>query len=244
MTIDAYCTIGIDREYDLTGEALVKQMDSAGVERAVIAPVDRAMAVYNRDGNQLMCRTWTAYRDRLIPSCSVNPWYNSAALKEFARATSEGARMLVLHPFLQGFLANDELVFPVLEAAAREAIPVYIHTGVPAVSTPWQVADLAERFPSLDFIMGHCGATDFWNDVVLAAARFPNLFIESSLARPFGLVAHARKLDPGRAVMGSWTPVNDLRFEWEQMRKCVPPGLWEAMSGQNLRRLLEKRAAL
>lgn len=39
MTIDGYCTLGVDREYDLTESALLYGMDRAGVDRAVIAPV-------------------------------------------------------------------------------------------------------------------------------------------------------------------------------------------------------------
>ncbi len=36
--------------------------------------------------------------------------------------------------------------------------PVYFHTGLPGNSTPWQIVDLAERFPEIDFLMGHCGS--------------------------------------------------------------------------------------
>ncbi len=56
MTIDGYCTLGGDREYDLTEGALLEAMDRAGVERAVIATVDRFLAVDNRMGNDLLLR--------------------------------------------------------------------------------------------------------------------------------------------------------------------------------------------
>ena len=56
MTIDGYCTLGVDREYDLTEGALLEAMDRAGVERAVIATVDRFLAVDNRTGNDLLLR--------------------------------------------------------------------------------------------------------------------------------------------------------------------------------------------
>jgi uncharacterized protein len=244
VTIDGYATIGLDREYDLTAGGLLESMDRAGVDRAVIAPVDRSMAVHNREGNDFVLGAAAEHPERFIASCSVNPWYGSEALAEFRRSVSEGARLLVLHPFLQGFVANDELVFPLLDAAADERVPVYFHTGPPGSATPWQLASLAVRFPALDFIMGHCGATDFWNDVVQAASSCPNLYIEASLARPFNFVVHASKLDPARALMGSAAPLNDLEFEWEQMKKFAPPDLWAAIAGGNLRRLLEKRSAL
>jgi len=236
--------VGIDREYDLTEAALVTAMDAAGVERAVIAPPDRYLAVRNREGNEAMSRAAGAYPGRLIPACSANPWYGEAAIYELERALAGGARLFVFHPFLQGFSANDELLFPALDLAASEQVPVYVHTGPPGNASPWQIVDLAESFPTVDFIMGHCGATDFWNDVVCAASAASNIYIESSLARPFNFSTHVNRLGKDRGLMGSWAPLNDLVFEWEQMRKVLPPEEWAETYGPNLARLLARRAPL
>src|SRR5262249_22964211 len=162
--------------------------------RAVIAPVDRCLAVHNREGNDYLLRTAAAHGSRLIPACSVNPWYGDAATAELRRAVSEGARLLVLHPFVQGYLANDELVWPLLEVAGEERVPVYIHTGTPGNSSPWQIVDLAERYPTVDLIMGHCGATDFWNDVIESGKAARNVYLEASFARPFAFSNYMKTL--------------------------------------------------
>jgi len=244
MNIDGYCTLGVDREYTLTESALLQAMDRAEVDRAVIASVDRFLAVDNREGNDVLLNTASSHADRLIPSCSVNPWYGHAAIQELKRALGEGARILVLHPFVQGYLANDELVWPVLDVVAQEDIPVYIHTGPPGNSTPWQVVDLAERYPSVDFIIGHCGATDFWNDVVEAAKAADNVVLESSLARPFLFAGYLKEVGKRKGIMGSFAPLNELTFEWGQMREVLPPEEWGDVYGNNLVRLLEKRGVL
>ena len=140
--------------------------------------------------------------------------------------------------------ANDELVWPVLDVAAQERIPVYVHTGPPGNSTPWQVVDLAERYPSVDFIMRHCGATDFWNDVVEAGKAAENVYLESSLARPFLFAGYLKKVGASKGIMGSSAPLNELTFEWEQMRGALLPEQWGDVYGNNLARLLEKRGAL
>ncbi len=241
-TMDAYCSLGVDREYDLTEKSLLEAMDRAQVARAVIAPVDRYLAVDNRAGNDAMLKA--SRERRLIPACSANPWYGRRAVEEFRRAAGQGARMLVLHPLVQGFTADDELVFPLVEAAAAVKIPVYLHTGPPGNATPWQVAALAERFPQADLILGHCGATDFWNDVVLAAGKLPNLYLESSMARPFLFAGYVQAVGGGRGMLGSWAPLNDLEFEWSQMRKFLPGEFWADVAGGTLRRLLEKRGPL
>lgn len=243
MNVDGYVTLGVDREYDLTEADLLRAMDSAQVDSAVIAPVDRCLAVHNREGNDLMLRAAAAHPTRFIPSCSVNPWYGRSAVQEIERSRSEGARILVLHPFVQGFQANDELVWPLLDSIAQQPMPVYVHTGTPGNATPWQIVDLAERYPSVDFIMGHCGATDFWNDVIPAARCVRNVHLESSLARPFLFVAYVEELGADRGIMGSCAPLDDLAFEWEQMRRVLPAEQWPGVYGGNLCRLLEKGSA-
>ena len=244
MIIDGYCTLGVDREYDLTEKTLLEAMDQAEVERALIAAVDRFLAVDNGAGNDFLLRAAASHLDRFIPSCTVSPWLGEGGLAELRRALGEGARLLVLNPAIQGFLANDELVWPFLEVAAEEKIPVYFHTGNPGSATPWQVVDLAERYPSVDLIIGHCGATDFWNDMVEAARAAPTIHLEASLARPFLFDTYMQQVGYHKGIMGSSAPLNELVFEWVQMRGTLPSEAVAEVCGLNLLRLLEKRGAL
>ena len=80
MIIDGYCTLGVDREYDLREQDLLAAMDAAGVERAVIAAVDRYLAVDNQAGNDMLLRAAAAHRDRFIASCTVSPWGGDGAV--------------------------------------------------------------------------------------------------------------------------------------------------------------------
>jgi len=244
VTIDAYCAVGIDREYNLTESALLSAMDKAGVERAVIAPPDRFLTALYREGNESIRKIAATHRTRFIPACSVNPWFGKQAIEELRRALGEGGRVAVLHPFVQGFLANDELTFPFVEEAGRAKVPVYVHTGPPGNSTPWKVVDLSERFPDVDFIMGHCGATDFWNDVIPALKSSRNVYGESSLARPFNFASYVEAVGSKRGVHGSFAPINDFGFEWEQMQKFLPPAFHADVFGNNLQALLLKRGPL
>ena len=244
MTVDGYCALGVDREFDLTEDGLLDAMDRAEVDRAVIVPVDRCLAVRNREGNLEIQEAASRHPERFIPACSANPWFGEEAVDEFRRAIASGARMLVLHPLVQGYQANDELVWPLLEAAGIERVPVYVHTGPPGNASPWQVIDLAERFLETDLIIGHCGATDFWNDMVEAAKASDHVSIESSLARPFQFSRYVDEVGREKGIVGSYAPINDLVFEWSQVRKVLPRSLWDDVGGGNLLRLLEKRGAL
>ena len=107
MTIDGYVTLGSERDTIYAAGALVRDLDTAGVDMAVVAPSDRELVIYNRAGNERIRSESARFRGRLIPACSVNPWYGKDAVMEAFRAFDGGARMLVLHPSLQGFLMND-----------------------------------------------------------------------------------------------------------------------------------------
>ena len=250
MTIDACCTVGVDREYALTPEALVREMDFAGVDRAVVSSPDRCLAVSNREGNDSLFEAAHRFPDRLFPSCAANPWYGRGAVEELRRALGLGARMLVVAPSLQGFALSDELLDPLVAEAAVARVPVYVHTGNPQGATPFELALRARRHPELDWIMGHSGATDFWNDVQHAARLAPNVYLESSFARPFIFRSHCSGVGFDRGIMGSGAPVSSLRFEWAEMRAVLEdlraaraPGV-DGVFGGNLLGLLGKRGPL
>lgn len=238
MYIDCYVTLGNERETVYSAASLVEDLDRAGVDMAVIAPSDREIAVNNKDGNIRIAREASRYPGRLIPACTVNPWYGGDGVAELARAVDNGAKMLVFHPTLQGFLINDDLADPLLAFAAESGIPVYVHTGPHLYGSPWQVVDCALRFPEAYFIMGHAGATDFWNDIPSAGCIAPNVYIEGSFARPFIFRNHVKYIGASRGLMGSSAPRNDLVYEWKCYRAEMPGPEYDPVFGDNLARIL------
>jgi predicted TIM-barrel fold metal-dependent hydrolase len=243
MKIDCYCTIGIDREYDLTPDQLLTDMDFLQIDKAVIAPVDRCMSVYNKRGNDYILEQADKRPDRFIPGISVNPWYGEEGVEEFCRCIKAQTKILILHPLVQGYQANSNIVDGILSLAEKSSIPVYVHTGAPGNSTPWQIIDLAERFPGLDFIMGHCGATDFSNDVLVSVEQVSNVYLESSLARPFGFINYAKKVGDSRCIFGSYAPLNDMKYEWQKTEEIMSLKDWPGVYGNTLAGLLAKRGA-
>ncbi len=243
MTIDCYVTLGKDRETRYRAEELVRDLDRAGVDKAVVAPDDRGQAVYNRRGNNFVQSEASQFSDRLIPACSVNPWFDLSGLEELERCRNSGARMLVLNPTVQGFLINDDLADPLIAKAGEFRMPVYVHTGPHLYGGPWQVIDCAMRFPDVTFIMGHAGATDFWNDVPYAGTFAPNVYVEGSFARPFGFKNHILKIGPEKGIMGSSAPRNDLVFEWREYRAELDGPEFASVFGDTLASLLGEGGA-
>ena len=123
MIIDGYTTPGTQRETVLSATDLLQQMDNVGVERAVIAPEDREIAVDHESGNNRMITMARNSANRLIAACSVSPWHADAP-KKLVAAADRGAKMLVLAPMLQGFIPADDLVRPLLEQVGEGGMSV------------------------------------------------------------------------------------------------------------------------
>ncbi len=234
--IDGYTTLGAG----LTPDALLKPMDGAGVEHAVIAPEERELAVFNAEGNDRILAEAARAAGRFIPACCATPWRGDDAVAIIERAAADGARLLVFAPAVQGFMMTDDIVSPLLARAGELRLPVYVHTGPHSMGAPSQTVLAAQRCPDTRFILGHCGSTDHALDMIPIAARQlgSNLFLETSLVRPWALPSYLELAGADRVIFGSAAPRNDLAFELEQAQSLLPLQEHPGFYGKNLRRIL------
>ncbi|NUR91248.1 MAG: amidohydrolase family protein, partial [Nonomuraea sp.] len=207
------------RDAALTVAGLLSTMDELGIDRAVIAPDERCVAVDNRAGND--ATTGAAAADpRLVPYAVANPWYGGRALDELARARDLGARALAVDSVLQGFDLLDGLIDPLLDFAEESGWYAYVRTGTPPNALPLPLATLARRHPGLPFVMGRSGATDFWIDAAPALRHAPNLYADTAYA-PWDTVlsefARDPAIGPGRVVFTTDAPYTVPRAELKRV---------------------------
>lgn len=238
--VDGHCHLDAAGEEPAVSE-LLSEMDALGVDRAVICPTEMYIAVYNREGNDYIIEAVRGHPQRFIGLATVNPWYGYKAIEELERSIKSGLKGLKLHPFLQGFHLTHEVARPIVEACAALGIPVYVHTGTPISSMPFQLAELARGFPEVPFIMGHMGHSDFWRDTIPAASRSDNIYLETSLVA-VGLIRDAfEKLGAGRLIFGSDVPHSNLACELEKMSAIEMSGEEQRkVFGENLLSLLDR----
>jgi predicted TIM-barrel fold metal-dependent hydrolase len=210
------------REYRMEPRQLLGEMDRHGVDRAVVSAAGEFAAYAVTEGNSEINQLVLAHPDRFIGFCTVNPWMRGRATDEINRTADLFARGVVLHPLLQGFEANDPLVFPVIEAAIRRKLVVYVTAGAPILAMPYKVADLAERYPEGRFVLGHAG-WDFHFDVLYCLQACPNLWAESSKNELCNLEAIVRTTGVERLLFGSDYPFSSYSSELEKIR--LLPGL-------------------
>jgi len=239
MKIDACCTIRFEGNLeDATGH-LVRQMDSAEVDMAVIHPADRIYAWENEDGNQKLLDLSDKYKGRFIPAVTVNPW-RSDAWQVLSKFIEQGGRIVSFSPAVQGLSICDNKFVRLCENILEnyKNVPVYFHSGHYSYGAPTQLLILAKYFPDLNFILGHSGATDYASDVVPVCTSVTNIYMESSFARPPGFVAKLEQAGFDRGIMGSGYPDNDLPFEWLETCRLLPEEHLGSVCGETLLKLI------
>jgi predicted TIM-barrel fold metal-dependent hydrolase len=244
MILDFHCHYSPNffryREYRMDPDELVREMDGHGIGRAVLSTAGEYAAYATGEGNAAIAAMMRRFPDRFIGFASINPWSRASGVEALHRAHGEhGFPGLVLHPILQGFEANDPLVFPLVEAALSLGMLVYVTGGAPYLAMPYKIADLAGRYPEGRFVMGHAG-WDFHFDVPYCLEACPNLWAETSRNGLANLEALARKFGASRLLFGSDQPFSSYAGEIEKIR--LLPGLSdadrEAIFCGNARRLL------
>lgn len=213
--IDAHVRLGDGRDAALSADKLLATMDRLGIDRALVSPVERCLAVDHREGNAFVAAAARDSGGRLLPYAVATPWRGSRALDELARAAEAGAVALALDPAIQGFDLLDGQVDPLIETAAARGWPVYVRTGTPSFALPLQLAELAVRHPQCAFIMGKSGATDFWIDARPALERASNLYADTAYAPWDAVLAElaAPPIGAGRLVFSTDMPLSDPVLE-------------------------------
>jgi len=209
-------------------------MAEHGVHHAVVAPSDEHVAVLNREGNDRIADLVKAHPAELSGLAVANPWYGKQALETLEAALESGLSGLYVNPARQGFHLTDHIIDPLIQACERHEVPVYCHTGTPICSMPFQLAELARRFPAVRFVMGHAAWSDFWYDVIPAAEQAENILVETSCTIGEMVRAFIESLGADRVIYGSGyprsSPVNELA---KIMRLDLPEDAMRKVMGDN-----------
>jgi hypothetical protein len=220
--VDCHCHVGVGVRKQQTAEQLLRAMDEHGVDLAVICPVDEHIAVSNAAGNQEMIQAVRAHPDRFVGLAVANPWYGEKAKEGLTRALGEGLKGLKINATLQGHWVNDLRLDPLLELVRERGGHVYVHSGTPDYSMPFEICDLAARHPGVNFIMGHSGWTDiFWRQAFSSAIRpgLPNVYYDPSHVCFISEIGDAiQRVGAQRFVFGSDSPAGSLKQELWKIR--------------------------
>ncbi len=192
MRIDAHSHVWLenDRLNRPRLDGLIDACDRLAIDEAWIScPITRGMGDPEqvRRCNDAVLEAVRLYPTRLRGYCFVVPGYYREALAEIDRCLGEGMIGIKLY---HQYLINDPAVFPVIEKAIAEDIPVLSHAGhsagererrqQPKISDGVHFADLALRYPEAKLIMGHIGGGGDYEWSLQAIAESPSIFADTS----------------------------------------------------------------
>ncbi len=204
-------------------ETLIALMDEAGIDQAVVMTYTELPGI-NPAALDYLAAQVARYPDRLISFVRLHPWYADEARELLDRAIRiHRMKGLKLHPVGNLSHSGSEATLRLIRQAAQYHAPVLFHCGDEPLTTPLQIAQAAANVPEANIILGHMGGYFHVEEAIEAAARFPNLFLETS-AMPYPAMIR-RAIDvvgPERVLFATDGPGCWPRLE---LRKVALAGL-------------------
>ncbi|MCS7385301.1 MAG: amidohydrolase family protein [archaeon GB-1867-005] len=196
----------------LDADSMIKLMDEYNIEKSIVFSLP----------NELTLKAVQKYPERLAGLVWVNPHRGDEAIKLIDKAVIEwNFKGIKLHPLLDSYLPDQEIVDPIMERARKHGIPVLFHCGHPPWSLPWHFSPLADRFPDVTIILGHMGHGHivYINGAIEIAKKHENIMLETSGMPMHSKIKEAAEvLGPERILYGSDMPFGHPAFELEKVR--------------------------
>lgn len=197
-------------------KALMEQMDRYDIEKTFLTASSFRT-------NDAVADAFQKYPDRIVPFVWINPALDDVEKKLTRYIVGENFKGIKMQPLFDAFVADDEIVDPVLDFAEEHDVPVFIHCGHPPFSLPWSIALLAERHPGVKVTMIHMGHGHgvYIDASIKMAKRHSNLYLEMS-GMPMGSkIAEAyRTVGADRVMFGIDSPFHHPSVEIQKVLTC------------------------
>ncbi len=237
-----------------TVEDLLKAMNSAGIDRSVIAGFGWTNPKVAREVNDYIIHAVTQYPEQLTGFCSINPAWGAAALAEVERCAAAGLRGIgELHPDTQDFdLTDPTQLAPLMGLARSLGLPVLLHASEPVghqypgkgKTTPDRVYQFIRNFPGNPIICAHWGGgLAFYGLMPELRGELENVFFDTAaspfLYRPEVFSVAAQTIGADRILFGTDFPLIQQRRLLAQVENSgLEANSQAAILGGNAARLL------
>ena len=224
--------------------ALVEVADEVGIDILCCSPV----TTYHYDmqlGNAMAIEAARRFPDRIvgfvnIPSADHGPEILDAIEKNVVRYGLKGLGEIKTPASIHNWAlpATSSNWIRVFKKAAELKIPILAH------QRPTDTEVIAEKVPEAIVIMAHMGNGDEegnWRRAILAAQRYPNIYLETaSSTTDLGFIeAAVEAVGPERIVFGSDLPLLDPHVQLAKITGArISSQAKRLILGENMSRLL------
>jgi len=229
--------------HDGTIGGLLKSMDRAGVEKAVVASI----ATKPEQVPKITRWSINIQSDRIIPFPSLHPLYENYA-DELRKIEDGGLKGIKLHPMYQEFSIDDPLLFPLYEAITDHGFIVLFHAGRDIAfpgnhqADPDRILNVHRTFPELKIVASHLGGWQMWEEVTASLLGKP-IYLETSFAVREAEGSLFRRIlqkhHPDYFLFGTDSPWLDQKEELDAWKTLdIPDNFKEKIFFSNAERLL------
>ena len=205
VIVNAHAHVGDTRVFDVDSDEqeLIEAMDANGIDVSLVMPsagCRDAAAVHDQ-----IYRLSQQHPGRIIGLVQANPHQEPEAYEaEATRCVRElGFVGLKIHPLGYGVNPLGKSADNVFRVGQKLGVPVMVHTGS---GIPWALPSLcilpAQKYPELPIILAHAGMGVFMLDAYVTARVCPNIYLETSWAKPGELKWLIQQLGPERIMLG------------------------------------------
>lgn len=228
-------------------QRLLTAMDGCGIARAAVSAggvldLDRLATHLMEDGyvvddadNEAVLEAARDSDGRLVPIFFANPHRDPDYYR--ARATQFGG--VELSPAVHGVALTDERCTGLVEVAAEFGHSVYVVCiGKPGCGAT-DLRALAEHFPEVTFVLGHCGFIGIDLYSINQVAQRNNIVAETSGCYTVVAQAAVNRLGAKRVVFGTEYPLQHPDVELTKMQALhLDPAHWRQITWHNSQSLL------
>lgn len=233
---------------------LVEEMDSAGVDLAIVCGFPWKSIDLCRKHNDYMMEAVSEYPDRLVGLATVNPVAGNAADRELERCFDGGLKGVgEISADAQGFRLDDEsttgrVVTAVMDAGlflllhANEDVGHYYPGKTP--TTPVKIYSFLESFPDVPTVLAHWGGGLCFYELMPEVARLTSHVYYDTAASPFLYrptiySAVAQITGPDRILFATDYPLLGMERHIEELKNAgLGEQILEKILGANARSLL------
>ena len=229
MIIDSHTHLGDFPLFNvsLNSDEMIRIMKECEVNRCLVSSLP----------NVLTSKAVKKYPKELLGMVWINPHEGERAAAQIDEAiTKWGFKGIKMHPLIDAYLPDSDIVYPIMDQARKHEVPVLFHCGHPPWSLPWHFANLADVYPDVTIILGHMGHGHivYINAAIRIAKKHENIILETSAMPMHSKIKEAVvEVDEQRVIYGSDMPFGHPAFE---IRKVQVAGL----TRKQLRLVLEQ----
>ncbi|WP_343041401.1 amidohydrolase family protein [Streptomyces typhae] len=229
-----------------SAEDLAAGLAAYGIRRAVVtpggtAPLEQISRQFLRGGgiredadNQAVLKACAGLGGALVPCYFANPHH--------PRAYAEQARdyaAVEISPAVHGVPLADPRTAALVATAAAVGHSVYTVCQPLPGSGVADLVRLAAGFPSVPFVMGHCGIGNIDVYGIRLVRESPNIWIETTGGYTVTLRAALAHLGAGRILFGSEHPLQSPGAELAKLAALgLDPTTWARITWENAHRIL------